>query len=163
MSRRPPTEIIASLANSAKQTTLIHGVLVGRLVALAEDGLTPLVSFPAQPGTTALPARSTVDLQPAHIGRELVLMFEAGCADKPIVTGLLRGATNLPEAAPAGQVEIDADGQRLLISAQEQVVLRCGKASITLTKAGKVIIQGAYISSRSTGINRIKGGSVQLN
>jgi len=163
MSRRPPTEIIASLANSAKQTAPIHGVLVGRLVALAEDGLTPLVSFPGQPGTTALPARSTVDLQPAHIGCELVLMFEAGRADKPIVTGLLRGTTNLPETAPAGQVEVDADGQRLLISAQEQIVLRCGKASITLTKAGKVIIQGAYISSRSTGVNRIKGGSVQLN
>ncbi|MEW5071937.1 hypothetical protein AB1P14_09365, partial [Pseudomonas aeruginosa] len=38
-----------------------------------------------------------------------------------------------------------------------------GKASITLTRAGKVIIRGAYLSSRSTGVNRIKGGSVQIN
>jgi hypothetical protein len=42
-------------------------------------------------------------------------------------------------------------------------VLQCGKASITLTKAGKVLIQGSYVSSRSTGVNRVKGGSVQLN
>jgi len=42
-------------------------------------------------------------------------------------------------------------------------VLRCGKASITLTREGKVLIHGSYISSRSTGVNRVKGGSVQLN
>ena len=49
------------------------------------------------------------------------------------------------------------------IGALDQLVLRCGKASITLTKAGKVLIQGTYLSSRSSGVNRIKGGSVQLN
>ena len=32
-----------------------------------------------------------------------------------------------------------------------------------LTRAGKVLIQGAYLLSRSTGVNRIKGGSVQIN
>jgi hypothetical protein len=42
-------------------------------------------------------------------------------------------------------------------------VLRCGQASVTLTKAGKVLIRGTYVSSRSSGVNRIKGGSVQLN
>ena len=50
-----------------------------------------------------------------------------------------------------------------MVDAREQLVLRCGKARITLTSAGKVLIEGAYISSRSTGVNRIKGGSVQLN
>ena len=51
----------------------------------------------------------------------------------------------------------------MIVSAKEQLVLRCGKASITLTKAGKVMIQGSYVLSRSTGVNRVKGGSVQLN
>jgi hypothetical protein len=60
-------------------------------------------------------------------------------------------------------VEVDTDGERLLVTAKEQLVLRCGKATITLTKAGKVLIQGTYVSSRSSGVNRIKGGSVQLN
>jgi hypothetical protein len=58
---------------------------------------------------------------------------------------------------------VDADGERLLITARHQLVLRCGKAAITLTQAGKVLIEGTYLSSRSTGVNRIKGGSVQLN
>ena len=47
--------------------------------------------------------------------------------------------------------------------AKKQLVLRCGQASITLTEAGKVLIQGSYVSSRSSGINRVKGGSVQIN
>jgi hypothetical protein len=32
-----------------------------------------------------------------------------------------------------------------------------------LTSAGKVMIQGAYLSNRSSGVLRIKGGSVQIN
>ena len=55
------------------------------------------------------------------------------------------------------------DGERLIFRANEEIVLRCGKASITLTKAGKIILRGAYVLSRSSGVNRIKGGSVQIN
>lgn len=164
MSRRHPPEIIASLANSVALQPRIDGIRTGTLVALAEDGLTPLVSWSAQPGRQAVAARSTVDLQPRHIGASLVLMFDEGRADRPIVMGVIREAVNVPgQPGQSGQVEIDADGERMLVSAKEQIVLRCGKASITLTKAGKVLIQGAYVSSRSTGVNRVKGGSVQLN
>ena len=77
--------------------------------------------------------------------------------------GVLREGDGWPLPEQPGQVEVDADGERLIVSAKEQVVIRCGKASITLTKAGKVLIQGAYVLSRSSGVNRIKGGSVQLN
>ena len=77
--------------------------------------------------------------------------------------GVLRAGEGWPLTEQPGQVEVDADGQRLILSAKEQLVFRCGKASITLTKAGKVLIQGSYVLTRSTGVNRIKGGSVQLN
>jgi uncharacterized protein (DUF2345 family) len=59
--------------------------------------------------------------------------------------------------------EIRVDGKRVTIEAQEEVILRCGKASITLTRAGKVLIRGAYIHNRSSGAIRIKGGSIELN
>ena len=52
------------------------------------------------------------------------------------------------------------DGRKIAFIAKEEIVLRCGKSSITLTKAGKVIIRGAYLLNRSSGVNRIKGGSV---
>ncbi len=62
--------------------------------------------------------------------------------------GVLRGSAGWPLDEQPGQVEVDADGERLLVSAKEQLVLRCGKASITLTKAGKVLIEGSYLLSR---------------
>jgi hypothetical protein len=60
-------------------------------------------------------------------------------------------------------VEARVDGHRVVLDAEQEIVLRCGKASITLTRAGKVLIRGAYLLSRSSGVNRIKGGSVQIN
>jgi len=90
-------------------------------------------------------------------------MFECGDPAKPIVMGVLREGEGWPLADRPGRVEVDADGERLIVSAKEQLVLRCGKASITLTKAGKVLIQGTYVASRSSGVNRVKGGSIQLN
>ena len=90
-------------------------------------------------------------------------MFERGEVDRPIVMGVLQGTAGWPDEERPKQVEITADGERMQVSAKEQLVLRCGKASITLTKAGKVLIEGSYLLSRSTGVNRIKGGSVQLN
>lgn len=135
--------------------------VVGELVALADDGCTPLVCFAGQPGTAALRARSTVDLHGAHIGADVVLLFEAGDPRRPIVTGVLRGRRR--DVRAAAPVVIETDGERLVVDAKEQLVLRCGKARITLTSAGKVLIEGSYVSSWSTGVNRVKGGSVQLN
>jgi hypothetical protein len=135
--------------------------LVGVLVAFADPG-TPMVVCSTADGP-ALQARTTIDLAPDHIGSEVLLVFERGDSRRPIVIGRLRKPTAWPTKEAPPQVEVDADGKRLTLAVKEQLVLRCGQASITLTAAGKVLIQGAYVSSRSTGVNRIKGGSVQIN
>ena len=51
----------------------------------------------------------------------------------------------------------------MLLTAGREIVLRCGEASITLTRAGKVLIRGTYILTRSSGANRIKGAAVEIN
>lgn len=144
-------------------TKKIEGIIVGQIVGFKDNGATPLVVYPQQPGTAAIAARAILDLHGEHIGQDVVLMFEGGDPMRPIVMGYVRGEKNWRLPQQPGQVEVDADGERLVVTAKEQVVLRCGKASITLTKAGKVLIQGAYVLSRSSGVNRIKGGSIQLN
>jgi hypothetical protein len=151
-----------AVAPTPAQPARIDGVLTGVLIGFKNDGAVPLVIFPGQPQTAAVPARTTVDLHGAHIGRPVVLMFDGGDPMRPIVMGSIRGEGSALAEQP-GQVEVDVDGERLLVTAKEQLVLRCGKASITLTKAGKVLVQGTYISNRSSGVMRIKGGSVQLN
>jgi len=139
----------------------VDGVRVGRLVGFLDVCQTPLVTYSGQPSAAALPARTTIDLHGDHVGREVLLMFEDADSGRPIVIGCFH-QTDTPLAADR-QVEVDADGRRLVISADDQIVLRCGKASITLTKEGKLIIQGAYVSNQSSGVLRIKGGSVQIN
>ena len=144
------------------QLNSLPEVVIGELIAITDDGETPLVLYPGQPGTAAVRARSVVDVRGEQIGKPVVLAFENGNPALPIVMGVLRSGVSQPLDAP-GQVQVDADGERMIVSAKEQLVLRCGKASITLTSAGKVIIDGSYVVSRSTGTNRVKGGSVQLN
>lgn len=155
--------LIRPVPPAAERPSSIAGVVIGELIAIADEGRAPLVVYPGQPGGAALVARSIVDLHGVHIGRAVVLMFEAGDPASPIVMGVVREGEGWPLDHRAGQVEVDIDGERMIVSAREQLVLRCGKASVTLTEAGKVLIQGTYVSSRSSGVNRLKGGSVQLN
>jgi Domain of unknown function (DUF6484) len=140
----------------------IDGLVIGTLVGFLEAGI-PLITYAGQRGTAALVARASIDLFPEHIGHDVTLLFEDGDPDKPIVTGRIRVPAAWPTADRPANVDVEADGARLTITAREQLVLRCGKASITLTSAGKILIQGGYISSRSTGVVRISGGSIQLN
>ncbi|WP_431261983.1 DUF6484 domain-containing protein [Roseateles chitinivorans] len=72
------------------------------------------------------------------------------------------------EAAPGpaltrrGQ-SVTVDGERVVLNGAKQVELRCGEASIVLTAAGKILIKGTYVLSRSSGANRIKGAFVDIN
>ena len=141
----------------------IDGVRIGTLVGFADGGATPLVTYAGQPAPAAQPARATLDLHAAHVGRSAVLMFEEGDPGRPIIVGCLHGADASGLPGVPGHVEFEVDRQRLVVSAKDQIVLRCGKASITLTKEGKVVIQGAYLSNQSSGVLRLKGGSVQIN
>jgi len=67
------------------------------------------------------------------------------------------------EAQETPAREVQVDGRRVVLQGDDEVVLRCGKASITLRRNGKIVIRGAYLVSRAEGTNRIRGGSVQIN
>lgn len=139
------------------------GPVIGTLIGFRDGGRVPLVIFAGQPAAGGVDARAILDLHGAHIGREVLLGFEEGDVRKPIVLGCMWSPSGRMTLERVGAVELQADGERMIISAQQQLVLRCGKASITLTCDGKILIEGEYVSSRSSGVNRIKGGSVQLN
>jgi hypothetical protein len=77
------------------------------------------------------------------------------------------GATTPAEtAAPAGPsvvVSADVDGKRVRVEAKDEIVLACGKASITLRRNGKIIVRGTQVETCAEGLNRIKGGQVLVN
>ena len=68
-----------------------------------------------------------------------------------------------PPASEPARLEARVDGKRVVIEAQDEIVLECGKASITLRRNGRIVIRGAYVETHAEGVNRIKGGSVQIN
>lgn len=141
---------------------LIHGVVIGALVGLRDNG-TPLVAFPGNPAAECLEARTTATLARDDIGCSIALLFEGGDPARPLIIGRIQNPPSSEPVTASPTATISLDGQQLVLSAEQEIVLRCGKASITLTRAGKVLIRGAYLLSRSSGVNRIKGGSVQIN
>lgn len=124
----------------------------------------PLVSGLAQVPGEVVAARTTLALGPRMIGATVVMLFDQGDPRRPIIVGVLQPGG--PQAEAAGnprQLSIQADDERYVVSAEREIVLRCGDASITLTRAGKVIIKGNYILSRSAGYNKIKGAAIDIN
>lgn len=151
----------------ASEDKRITGIVIGTLSEVSESGQ-PVVFYPGIPQGKPLPAISTADLSHQKNGQEVALGFVGGDPASPIVLGLIHKPAEQAEPAtqqpPEDQsVNVRMDGERLTLSAEHEIVLQCGKSSITLTRAGKVILKGAYLSTHSTGVNRIKGGSVQIN
>lgn len=140
----------------SRPTGAVRGILSG-LSAQGE----PLVDFCGNPTGRQLTAISTVATRQQDIGKEAILLFEDGDLSRPILVGLVQ-APSLQDM-PRKNIEMSVDGGVITFTAEQEICLRCGEASITLTRAGKVLIKGSYLLSRSTGPNRIKGGSIQLN
>jgi hypothetical protein len=139
------------------------GLLTGRIIAFSADSI-PSVECRVLSSGAALSAASLVPLDRSHVGRRVALMCADGDAGRPIILGLLAiDPESLNDGATPPQATVRVDGKSVTLSASEEIVLQCGKASIVLTQAGKVVIRGAYISSASTGVHRIKGGAIQIN
>ena len=120
----------------------------------------PLVDYPGNAAGAPLPALTTAVYGADAVGRQVALLFADGDWTRPVIVGLIRPPG---EPAPGGARVAELDGERLVLRAKQEIVLECGNANITLTRAGKVLIRGAYLSSRSSGVHRIKGASVDIN
>jgi len=143
---------------------LNQGVILATIERIDSSGV-PWVHLPDHTRATArtTSAVKNSELQAAaENGTPVVVALENGDRARPIILGVLATEDASPkhEAPP---LEARVDGRTVALTGQEEVTLCCGKASITLTRAGKILLRGAYISSRSSGVNRIKGGSVQIN
>lgn len=134
----------------------IDGVVIGLLIGFEEGA--PLVVFVGNPNDTAIPARSLTELDVSAIGSELALLFEAGDPMRPLVVGRI-----VDPARRARDLEVIRDGNRVVITGDERVELRCGLASIILEKDGRVTIRGSQVTSQASGTNRVRGGAVHLN
>ncbi|WNZ64187.1 DUF6484 domain-containing protein [Myxococcus sp. MxC21-1] len=171
---RPHAEVLGDAPRER-----IWGSRLGWLTGVDDNGRF-LVDFG---GNTEgpLPAKRTINLTSEAVRAAVatrqfaVLLFEDGDPRLPLVIGLEQGHSSTPlldvmldtvgiepEPVPA-PTEARVDGQRVEIEGKDEIVLRCGQASITMRSNGKVVIRGVYVETQSSGVNRIKGGSVQVN
>lgn len=147
---------------------------VGEIVAVDEEGCAH-VTFPGNHGVPVR-ARSVVDAPAragehpdALVGAPVLLVFENGDPNLPIIAGLVREELRPEPVRPEVSLDLGknrdvvVDGQRLVFDAKQEVLLRCGKSTILLQRDGKVLIRGTHLVSRASGPNRIKGGSISLN
>ncbi len=146
---------------------------IGRIVQITGDGRA-LVDWPGN-AQGPVEARSILDAEAAEAARAgtggatVLLVFENGDPSLPIVAGVVRD--RLAPAVPKPETVLhlakpkDAllDGRRIVLDANEEIELRCGRSSILLRKDGKIVVKGAEITSRASGTNKIRGASVKIN
>ena len=107
--------------------------------------------------TEPVVALSTIALLPQDAGCQVVLAPQQAPGAPPVILGRLQTAASSQAAT------LRLDGERLVLRAERDIELRCGEASIVLTRAGKILIKGEYVLSRAKGANRIKGAYVDIN
>lgn len=156
-------------------------IILGELKSLDDNG-NVLVDYDCNPDLFPQTAVSTLAVTRQHVGRQVALLFASGDLRRPVIMGFIHNPLDdllehfiqksVPQAEPmvnpANTVEpvdqvVRVDGRQIVIEGQDEVVLKCGEASITLSKSGKISLRGKYLISRASEVNRILGGSVQVN
>lgn len=158
-------------------------LVIGTLCSINEQGQ-PVVSFQLEQYFDNITALATISITAQHIGRQVGLLFTQNNDKTPVVIGVIHNPLHsildnievvdseqdqilfAPKPIPEkilGNNDVIIDGDRVVIEGKDEVVLKCGESSITLNKNGKISIRGKYLLNRSSGVNRIMGGSVQVN
>jgi hypothetical protein len=159
----------------------VAGPCLARIVAVDAEGR-PRVAFAGlvgpPPVARILGIVASEQLEAARQdGRPILIAFLEGRADAPVIMSLASLA-DLPQAPPSptepepelDELELEIDGAaavglegRQVIDAEQELVLRCGAAAITLRADGTVRITGRDITSWARRRHRIRGGSVAIN
>jgi hypothetical protein len=185
------SSVLSPLLNTPASALAPSEVVIGALTAIDTDGRA-LVSFCLGEYTVQnVAALSTQIIDSTRVGRQVALLFAAGNQQQPVIMGFIHSPLDLaigqtqepgehasetkteseteielfpaPTQAPKQDRSADLNGKRLVFEAEEEVQIKCGEASINLYKDGRVVIRGRNLISRASVVNRILGGSVQVN
>jgi hypothetical protein len=165
-------QTLAEVLEFEVPATIVSGHRVGHIVAFDTGGV--LVDYPGNPhgphaARLAVPLDASAAAAAASERRAALLTFEHERSDSPIIVGFMHAAPTParaapePATAPAPRFDASVDGRRAVVEAEDELVLRCGQASITLRRNGRLSIRGVFVETRARQVNRIKGGSVQIN
>jgi hypothetical protein len=131
----------------------------GRLLFRAEGA-----SEGSVPVAIGIEVSDAVLVKAARRGQRALVMVTSDPEPRWVLVGLVRDRVSAKarDARP-GQLEVRVDGEKVCLSADRQIELRCGDASLLLRKDGKIVVSGTNVISASRGPNRIRGATVSLN
>lgn len=103
--------------------------------------------------------------RPAVIGVALddEALHEAAASRSPVLLAHVDGQPPIVLALLRERLAPGRTRGRRRVAAERTLELRCGKASISLRRDGKVVVRGTHVVSASSGPNKVKGASIALN
>jgi hypothetical protein len=141
------------------------GVSLARIVSLSGDGQIGVELAKRRGAVTPVRLGLPLDrraLAALALRRQPVLLMAPTAGDDDARPWLIAVEHDVA-AGEALRATALVDGQRVELRGEEEIVLRCGEASLTLRRDGRIVVRGTYVETRSKGVNRIKGGIVQIN
>lgn len=162
----PPDQLLQDVVGQTPtQLPRVAGIAIGTFEGQAEDG-SVFVSI-ASLNLNRIRARSIDQVLSASFGDAVAIGFEGNDPHKPIVLGVMLQALSVPnkseQQSASAQTDVRVDGERVVLSAEHEIELRCGEAAIVLTADGRIQLRGTYITSHASATQRILGGSVNIN
>lgn len=169
---------VTSLLKAAKlrriNLTALHSLavgsesdlIIGQFIGLDEQQR-PLITSSLHIKPVVAQAIVTINDDPMLLSGNSVILFMG--SDLPIIMGFVGDTLQNQKQTSFGLVgdtltsSLHVDGKKINLQAQNEVVLKCGKSSLSLSRNGKVTIKGTNITTRSSGANKIKGANVQVN
>jgi len=102
------------------------------------------------------------------IGKPVIVMCLGGNSTQAVICGVLGSTTHEPpveiaEAQLPRPTTALLDGERVVLKASAEIVLECGRSSLTLTGDGRIVMKGVELVSRALRTNKIKGATVNIN
>lgn len=162
--KRPAKQRVTAATNAAAPAP----VVIGHLAGIDDEGR--LLFVPEGSAETPYPVLIGVELsdgvlvKAARQARRALAMRTTDAAPRWVLVGLVRERID-PAARDArpGTLAVQVDGESLKLTAEHDLTLACGKASLTLRYDGKVVLSGTNVLSTSRGPQRIKGATVAIN
>lgn len=140
--------------NAEPPTEVANGIVLGRV-----SNIGPPLTIEFPDGRSIAAGICVMDRTTLAVGDIIAAVFDVGDREaRPTVLGKV--VSGLDWARVVDRVPNDGCVE---IASESEVVLRCGKASITLTADGDVMIRGRNILSRASFDNRIRGAGVHIN
>ena len=157
-------DAVSTISQQGTDARLVSGHLTG----LDDEGR--LLFQPEGSDAAPMPIAIGIELSDGSLVkaarqlRRALVVRTTDAVPRWVLVGLVRDrvSTKAVTARP-GTLEVGMDGETLKLTAERDIVLKCGEASITLRKDGKIEVKGTNVLSASRGPNRIKGASIALN